>query len=156
MGQGLRRAFAAAKATRTTLQIAQAPPLETIEQQAVFAWAAAHEGKYAALRDLYAVPNGAYKSRAMAAKFQREGLKPGVPDIVLPHARGGYHALYVEMKRRRVPGKTKELLAGTLPSPQQLDWHERLRAAGNCVVVAYGWDEAVAEILKYLSLPSAP
>ena len=137
---------------KTTLQIAQAPPLETQEQQALFAWASMFEPKYPEVRDMYAVPNGAYKSRAMAARFQREGLKSGVPDIVLPHAKGGHHALYIEMKRRRMIGKKGELLAGDRPSPQQLDWHERLRAAGNCVVVAYGWDEAAAAILKYLSI----
>ena len=151
MGDGLKRAFAATKRTRTLLQIATAPPLETVEQQSLFTWADAHARKYPELRDLYAVPNGAHKSPAMAAKFQREGLKPGVPDVVLPHARGGYHALYVEMKRRPVVGKRGHLLAPTKPSPQQLDWHERLRAAGNKVVTCYGWDEAVKEILAYLS-----
>lgn len=137
--------------TRSLLEIAHAAPLETIEQQALFVWAGAHANRYTELRDMYAIPNGAYKSRAMAAKFQREGLRSGVPDIVLPHARGGYHALYLEMKRRRMTGKRGELLAGTKPSAEQLDWHERLRAAGNMVATCYGWDEAVKQILWYLS-----
>ena len=135
---------------RSVLEIAHAPPLETVEQQSYFTWADFYCKKIVELCDLYAVPNGAWKSPAQAGKFQREGLRPGVPDIVLPHARGGYHALYIEMKRRRIRGKSGVLLAGDKPSPQQLDWHERLRAAGNCVVVAYGWDEAVEATLKYL------
>jgi hypothetical protein len=110
-----------------------------------------NERKYPELTALYAVPNGAYKSRAMAAKFQREGLKPGVPDICLPVARGGYHALYIEMKRRRIVGKRGELLAGEKPGPNQLEWAERLAYHGNKVVTCYGWDEAVAAILSYLS-----
>lgn len=135
---------------RSLLQIAHAPPLETVEQQSYFAWADVWSKKIPELRDLYAVPNGAKKSPAMAGKFKREGLKAGVPDIVLPHARGNAHALYIEMKRRRVAGERGNLLAGEKPSPQQLDWHERLRAAGNRVVVAYGWDEAVEATLLYL------
>jgi hypothetical protein len=146
--------------SRSLLQIAQAPPLETYEQQNLFGWAAWAEKGHPELKDMYAVPNGAFKSKAMAAKFQREGLKPGVPDIVLPHARGGYHALYIEMKRKRVPGKRVELRVGTRPSEEQLDWHLRLRAAGNCVFVAYGWEEARDYILAYLALksecPTAP
>ena len=138
--------------SRSLLQIAQAPPLESIEQQSLFAWAGLREQQHPELKDLFAVPNGAFKSKAMAAKFQREGLKPGVPDIILPHARGVYHALYVEMKRKRVPGKRVELRVGTRPSDEQLDWHLRLRAAGNCVFVAYGWEEARDYILGYLAL----
>lgn len=137
---------------RSVLQIAQAPPLETVEQQSLFAWAALMETKHPELKDLFAVPNGAFKSKAMAAKFQREGLKPGVPDIILPHARGGYHSLYVEMKRKRMKGKRVELRVGTRPSEEQLDWHLRLRAAGNCVFVAYGWQEAAEYITGYLAL----
>lgn len=135
---------------RSVLQTALARPLETEEQQALFAWAALVESRIPELRDLFAVPNGAYKSKAMAARFQREGLKPGVPDIILPHARGGYHACYIELKRQRERGKRVELRVGTRPGERQRDWHERLRAAGNYVDVAHGWEHARDILLAYL------
>jgi hypothetical protein len=135
---------------RTALQIAQAPPLESQEQQSFFAWAELMVQRIPELADLYAVPNAAKRSMRLAMQMKREGLKAGVPDIVLPHARGGYHALYVEMKRRRVKGEKVELKAGTRPRANQRDWHDRLTAAGNLVRVAYGWEEARDIVLEYL------
>ena len=140
--------------TRTALQVAKAPPLETVEQQSLFAWADLMKNRLPELEDLFAVPNGSYKSRAMAAKFQREGLKPGVPDVILPHARGGYYSLYIEMKRQRVAGDRVELKAGTRPSKEQLRWHERLRLAGMRVEVCYGWEDARGVIEQYLRMPA--
>lgn len=128
-------------------------PLETDEQQALFAWAGLMESRMPELQDLFAVPNGAYKSRAMASRFKREGLKAGVPDIVLPHARKGCNSLYIEMKRRQVAGVRVALRkAPSVLSAEQLDWHRRLQAAGNMVVVAYGWEEARVAIEAYLAL----
>lgn len=127
-----------------------APPLESWEQTQLFAWAELRLVKYPELADLFAVPNGAKKSLRMAAQFKREGLKRGVPDVILPHARRGFHALYIEMKRQRVKGERVELRAGTRPKPAQRDWHERLRAADNFVQVCYGWEEAKGIIEWYL------
>lgn len=136
---------------RTPLEYAKAPPLETEEQQALFAWAAlVMQVKYPELEDMFAVPNGARKSKAMAARFKREGLKAGVPDIILPHARHGYNALYIELKRKRMAGTRVELLAGTRPSREQVRWHDRLRDANNRVLTCYGWEQARAEIEWYL------
>ena len=33
--------------------------------------------------------------------LKRQGVKAGVPDIMLPAARAGYHGLYIELKGRR-------------------------------------------------------
>ncbi len=75
-----------------------AVPTEHQEQVCVIDWASLNKKKHPALRWLFAVPNGAHKSRAAALKFQKEGLKPGVSDLFLPEARGGYNGLF-EMKR---------------------------------------------------------
>lgn len=45
------------------------------------------------------VPNGSSKSKFQVVNFKWEGLKAGIPDLCLPVARRGYHALYIEMKR---------------------------------------------------------
>jgi hypothetical protein len=141
---------------RTALQIAQAPPQETEEQQALFAWADLTKGRMPELQDMFAVPNASRRSKRMGAQMKREGMKAGVPDIVLPHARGGYHALYIEMKRRRVAGVKVELKAGTRPRENQRDWHSRLQRAGNRVCVCYGWEDARGVIERYLKMPKIP
>jgi hypothetical protein len=141
---------------RTALQIAMAPPLETVEQQSLFAWAEMSKVRLPELEDLFAVPNGAKKSKRMAAQFQREGLKPGVPDVILPHARGGYHSLYIEMKRQRERGERVDLKAGKKPGEHQRRWHERLKLAGMRVEVCYGWEDARGVIEQYLKMPRVP
>lgn len=142
--------------SRTALQIAQAPPLETQEQQSLFAWAELFSSRIPELQDMYAVPNASRRSKRVGAQMKREGMKAGVPDIVLPHARGGYHALYIEMKRRRVAGTKVELKAGTRPRANQRGWHERLQLAGNRVEVCYGWEDARGVIEQYLKMPKIP
>lgn len=124
-------------------------PLEKHSQEALFNWAALAIGRHPELATLFAIPNaggftGGFKAnllRVMAMK--REGVKPGVPDVCLPVARGGYHALYIEMKREN---------DGTL-SADQRDWAKRLALYGNKVVVAHGFDEAKTVLEEYLSLP---
>ncbi len=44
------------------------------------------------------MPNGGKRDKATAAVLKRQGVKAGVPDIMLPAARAGYHGLYIELK----------------------------------------------------------
>ena len=90
---------------------------------------------------LYAIPNGARTTMGVAKKLRAEGLKRGVPDLCLPVSRGGYHALYIEMKRQKL---------GQL-SPEQRRWGDLLRAKGNLVVVAKGADRATELLAAYLA-----
>ncbi len=111
-------------------------------QVALFSWAA--YDKRPELGLLYAVPNSAKRSPRQGAWMKAEGLKAGVPDIVLPVARGGYHALYIELK-----------VKGRKPTPDQLGWQARLNEAGNLAIVCYGWTEAREVIERYLGLSRA-
>lgn len=117
-------------------------PTESVEQQALFRWAAYQYGAHPELALLYHVPNGGGRSRAEAGRFKGEGVKAGVPDLCLPVARGPYHGLYIELKR----------LEGGRLHPEQKRWLEALAGQGYAAVVCKGWEEAVAQILGYLGM----
>lgn len=115
-------------------------PTENQEQAALFEWAEAASGKYPELRLLHAIPNGGLRDGRTAAVLQRTGVKSGVPDICLPVPKGGYGALYIELKR----------VKGGVTSANQRIWLNLLNANGNKVVVCKGWIAAKNEIEKYL------
>ena len=91
-------------------------PLEHVEQCAVIQWTKLQLGKWPELALIYAVANGQLRDRRVAAKLKAEGVSPGVPDLVLPVARGGYFGMYAEMKRVR---------GGSL-SAEQKWWRDQL------------------------------
>lgn len=113
---------------------------EHIEQAHLIGRLMRLEEKYPELALIFAVPNGAYKSRAAAAKFQREGLKSGVPDIVLPVARWPFHGLFVEMKQ-----------LGQYAKPEQRKWQSKLIAQGFASVTCQGDDAAFAVVKRYIT-----
>lgn len=88
---------------------------------------------------LYAVPNGGYRSARTAVALKREGMKSGVPDLVLPVARRHWHSLYLELKAG----------SGSL-SENQKRWMEMLSEQGNLVAVAYSFEEAKGILIDYL------
>lgn len=75
-------------------------PTEGEEQATLFHWCEMVKGKYPELQLLFHIPNGGERRKSEAARMKAEGVKPGVPDLFLPVARGGYHGLFIEMKRR--------------------------------------------------------
>ena len=96
--------------------------------------------KWPELELMYHVPNGGYRNKAEAERFRSQVVKPGVPDIVLPVARGGYHGLYIELKRT-VGGRVSE---------EQREWLGKLNAQGYYTAVCRGWEEAKDAIEGYL------
>lgn len=113
---------------------------ENQEQQLLFEWAALSAGRWPELALMYHIPNGGSRSKAEAGRFKAEGVKAGVPDICLPAARGGYHGLYIELKR----------VKGGRVSPAQQGWIAALRDQGYCACVCKGWDDAAHIIKAYL------
>lgn len=116
-------------------------PTEAEEQAALFEWAKLMERQIKPLRMMYAVPNGGSRHKIEAANLKRQGVKPGVPDVVLAYPSRGYHGLYVEMK----VGKNK-------PSEKQKDWLRDLAAAGYATAVCYSCNEAITTIRNYLGV----
>ena len=115
-------------------------PTENQEQAALFEWAEAASGKYPELRLLHAIANGGKRDGRTAAVLQWTGVKPGVPDLCLPVARGGFHGLYIELKR----------LKGGALSINQKAWLGLLAREGYKAVMCRGWLDARDTILNYL------
>lgn len=115
---------------------------EAQEQRWLFQWAGYHEQKFSELRLLHHVPNGGKRDKKTAASLKRQGVKAGVPDLVLPSSHGGYFGLYIELKAGK--NKTTDI---------QNEWIELLKEQGYFVSVCYGWKEAADTIENYLSQP---
>ena len=89
---------------------------------------------------IFAIPNGGQRHPAVAAKLKAEGVRAGVPDLMLPVARQGYCGLFIELKCN-----------DNKPSEAQLDWIRNLRAEGyKCEVVWDSVDEVIGLIESYL------
>jgi hypothetical protein len=91
-------------------------PDEHAIQASCVAWASAQSVYWRELELLYAVPNGGHRHMTVAIKLKAEGVRSGVPDLVLPIARAGFFGLYVEMKTRtgRVSTDQKAYMARLL------------------------------------------
>ena len=119
-------------------------PTEHDEQVALFQWAELAAGRYPELREMFAVPNGGQRHKAVAGKLKAEGVKPGVEDVMLLVPRGQFRGLLIEMKRvNAVPSDVK---------PEQRAWHDAHRARGFCVWVCKGFEDARRVVLDYLSM----
>ena len=114
-------------------------------QAAVIRWAKSMEVVDPRLRLLFAVPNAAKRSPGLAASMKSEGLKPGVPDLMLPigfhDSERLYYGLFVEMKIR--PNRVTE---------DQQKWINDLRAVGYRVEVCWSEFEAIQCIKGYLGI----
>lgn len=121
------------------MMAAAAPvPTEHAEQVAVVDW---FDRRFPALRGrLAAVPNGGARHKAVAGKLKAEGVRKGYLDLQLLVARGGYHGLLIEMKRRK----------GGRVETEQADWLDWHTEQGYLAVVCRGADEARAVISEYL------
>lgn len=128
------------------------------EQAALMQWIALTGVKvWPCLDFMYAVPNGGDRSKSVAAAMKAEGVKSGVPDLVLPFpvvaakelegfaGASWYAGLYLELKRVGLQGR-----ALGARSEQQVKWHRGLAAQRYAVVTAYGWLAAKEAIETYL------
>lgn len=126
------------------------------EQVALVNWCSAMAGRYPQLGLIFAIPNGGDRHRVVAAKLRGEGVKRGVPDLLLPvpGIGGGKrwtHGLFIEMK---APDKRKQdggLKAGAL-SPDQSWWVHQLTMQGYTVEVCCGFEEGRKAICDYMGI----
>ena len=98
--------------------------------------------KYCTLKKIpiFHIPNGSYKSVTARTKSKQEGLKSGIPDLMIPVANKNYHGLFIEMKR----------IKNSKVSVHQKQWIELLNKQGYKAIVCYGNNEAIKEIENYI------
>ena len=89
----------------------------------------------------FAIPNGSNKSKTARMSFKREGLEPGIPDLMIPVSTNKFCGLFIEMKRQKsVPSDVK---------PNQRKWIKILNDNGYLAKVCSGADEAIKLIERY-------
>lgn len=119
-------------------------PKEDQEQQTVIDWAR----KYGhGAEKIHMMPNGSCFRRDDFRLWNwliSMGFEPGLPDLYLDIARGGYHGLRIEMKR--VDYKPKD----TPQEDRQRECQQRLRDQGYRVVVCGGANAAIQVIKDYV------
>lgn len=113
---------------------------EAQEQVTLFQWAHISSAKWPELSLMHAIPNGGSRDAREAHNLKLQGVLAGVPDICLPCARGGFHGLYIELKRKQ-GGRVSDAQGWMIKS---------LREQGYCAEVCNGWEEAAKLIVKYM------
>ena len=108
-------------------------------QRSVFEWASWQQNRYPQLKAMYHAANEGKRSSRTGAELKRQGMKPGVSDICLPYASGGYNNLYVELK-----------VGNNKASDKQMQFIDSINEIGGRAVVVYGSEAAIEVITAYL------
>ncbi len=107
----------------------------------IFDWCHLNRNKYPELELLFHIPNGGYRNITTAKRLKAEGVKSGVPDLLLPVPRGGYPGLFLEVKTK-----------GGVVSDNQKWWLKSLSEQGYLALVVYSFDEAICVLKDYLKM----
>lgn len=91
-------------------------------------------------RLLFAIPNGGKRDYRTAKILQSEGVRSGIPDLMLAIPKGTHHCLFIEMKKKE----------GGVVSDAQREMIDILNAIGYKSVICHGCDDAFACIISYL------
>ena len=115
--------------------------LEHTEQVTLMQWwALAHQQFGIPEQLLFAIPNGGERNVIVASKLKAEGVRAGVPDLLLAVPRHNGHGLFIEMKKAH----------GGRPSDKQKTMLTQLADNGYATAICHGWIEAKATIEHYL------
>lgn len=89
------------------------------------------------------IPNGGSRANAFEGwRLKRQGVKPGVSDLMLPVPSAGYHGLWIEFKA--APPNDAAV------SAPQARWIKLMQQYGYWAQVCRGVDEAMATVKSYL------
>lgn len=89
------------------------------------------------------------------SNLKAQGLKPGVSDIVIAVSKGGYHGMYIEMKRVREAYKGPAAIKSAVRQ-SQIEWMQLMEEQGYWVALAYGAREFQALVNQYLKGEQRP
>jgi hypothetical protein len=124
--------------TTMTVQVS-----EHLEQVRYFAWVKKYRRTQEQLHLVFAIPNGGFRHKAVAARMKAEGVEPGIPDIFVSVPKDGFSGMYIEMKSTDPKAKL---------SAAQEDKIHLLRQNGYQVCVCKGADHAIAVTKDYLGI----
>ncbi len=116
---------------------------EHLEQVRYFAWVKKHRHTHEQLQLAFAIPNGGFRHKAVAARMKAEGVEPGIPDIFISVPQGGFPGLYIEMKSKAPSAR----LSNTQEVKIRL-----IRQYGYKVQVCKGAEQAIAATKAYLGI----
>lgn len=136
---------------QNTLKLKALLPTEDDEAHSLLQWAAVKRvGKRRLAELMVMIPNGALggvgdgRERAIrTAVLKRLGFRKGVADYLLMVGRGGYHGLFLELKRREL----------SFTYPEQYEFQALAVEMGYCAKICLGWEAAKLEIERYLEAP---
>lgn len=121
-------------------------PKEKDIQKALFAWKKTHLRECPILNALFAVPNGIWTFKSMAAEMVRQGLTKGIQDVIFlaPSADGKYHGLLIEIK---IPSEK------AVESDEQIYYRHFFAELGFRTEVFRFWEDAAGAIIEHVRLP---
>lgn len=114
-------------------------PTEHKEQKLFFKWCLNNAHLYPCLESIFAIPNGGNRDAITGRHLKDEGVRRGIPDMFLPVARGQYHGMFIEMKKR----------SGGVLSKEQKVWGNVLSKQGYKWICAKGFLEARDYVIEY-------
>lgn len=94
------------------------------------------------VHNLFAVPNGGYRTKTTAALMKEEGQLSGVADLILLKRKGSCGALLLEAK-----------VKGNYQSQTQREWQKRIEADGYQYRIFHSLEEFSQIVNNYLNLP---
>lgn len=94
------------------------------------------------VHNLFAVPNGGYRTKTTAANMKAEGQLSGVSDLILLKRKGKCGALLLEAK-----------IKGNYQSENQREWQRRIEADGYEYRVFHTLEEFAEIVTEYLNRP---
>lgn len=116
-------------------------PLEAQEQIALIKWWNVYsQVQHIHEKCLFAIPNGGSRNAIEAKHLKAEGVRAGIPDLMLAWPCGKFHGLFIEMKRikrGRISKEQKEML-------------EVFNNIGYKTIVCFGFEAAKKAIEDYL------
>jgi hypothetical protein len=115
---------------------------EEQHQEAFFQWCEVKGRQNSEFLEFFHVANGGHRFAHTGAKMKRQGVKRGVPDVMLLIPKDRYHGLIIEFKAW--PNK---------PTVHQKKWLKRFSDRGYLTALCYTWEDAAKVAERYLALP---